>query len=338
MQGITPDNLQKKLKIFFNYFVGPVLLVWVIFTIYHQVHNQRNIFNTWQGVVASFTGPQWWKFPLVCILMFLNWGLEAAKWKLLVSGLQKISFGKAFKSIFSGQAFAFNTLNGTGEYIGRMFYLDEGNRLRAIALSIVGSLSQIIVTLVMGLFALVYLRFFVLDSEHQLKGLSKFWLNGLMFGLTFGTAVLIIVYFSLSWITALVEKIPFVSKYGFFIRKVEELHWKELTRILGLSFARYLVFVVQYLLLLQFFQVDANWLQLCWVVCVMFLVLAVVPSIALAELGLRGEVSIQLLGLLSTNTVGILFTATGIWFINRAVPALAGSLFILGKKLFKNKE
>jgi hypothetical protein len=69
----------------------------------------------------------------------------------------------------------------------------------------------------------------------------------------------------------------------------------------------------------------------------MFLILAVVPTIALAELGVRGKISIFLFGAFSTNTLGIVLTASTIWLINLILPALAGSLFVLGIKLFRNK-
>jgi hypothetical protein len=270
--------------------------------------------------------------------MLVNWGLEAKKWQLLMVGIQKVPFLRAFRAIFTGQAIAINTFNGVGEYVGRVVYLDEGNRLRAVALSIVGSLSQIIVTMVMGVIGLVYVKMNILDETHHLQGLNIFWLNGLMYALGFWTIVFLVMYFELSWITKLAEKIPFVAKYAFYIQKLEDFHWKELTRILVLSFIRYVVFVGQYLLLLQLFQVNAPWWQLASMVCVLFLVLAVVPTIPIAELGLRGNASKQLFGLLSANTLGIVFTAAGIWAINRVIPAIAGSLFILGLKLFKNSS
>jgi hypothetical protein len=267
--------------------------------------------------------------------MFVNWGLEARKWQILVRGIQHVSFIRAYRAIFSGQAFALNTVNGLGEYVGRAVYLDEGNRLRSISVTIVGSISQVIITFVMGLLGLMYMRLFLLKNSLQFNGLSVFWFNGLFWGLLLGTVALIIIYFSLAWVTRTFEKITFVSKYAFLIHKVAEFHWKELTRILSLSFFRYVVFVAQYLLLLQVFKVDASLISMGWLLCVMFLVLAIIPTIALAELGLRGELSILLIGLVSTNTIGIIFTATGIWLINRVIPALAGSLFILGVRLFK---
>ena len=286
-------------------------------------------------MAQNFSATEWRKFCLVIILMFVNWGLEAKKWQLLVKSIQKISFLRAFRAIFSGQAFALNTVNGVGEYVGRIVYLNEGNRLRAIAISIVGSFSQVIVTFVMGLLGLLYMRIFLLSNDHTFNGLSVFWFDALMWGLLIANILFIMLYFTLSWITKMFERIPIVSKYSFYIQEVENIHWKELTRILSLSFIRYVVFVAQYLLLLQVFKVDADWFSLAWLVCVMFLVLAIVPTITFAELGLRGELSIQLIGFVCTNTVGILFTATGIWLINKVIPALAGSLFILGVRLFK---
>lgn len=270
--------------------------------------------------------------------MFVNWGIESRKWQVLVSGVQKVSFWKAYRAVFAGQALAFNTLNRAGESAGRAIYLEEGNRLRGIILSLVGSMGQIIITFFIGLLGLLYLRFNILDNTHHLEGLSGFWLDSLIWVITVGIALFILLFFRLSWLIQLLEKIPFIGRHKFFVQKLEDFHWKELTRILFLSFCRYVVFVLQYILLLQVFEVEVNWIDAASMVCVMFLVLAIVPTIALAELGFRGKVSIQLFGLLSSNTVGIIATAAGIWIINLIIPAIAGSLFILGIRLFRNKQ
>ena len=67
------------------------------------------------------------------------------------------------------------------------------------------------------------------------------------------------------------------------------------------------------------------------------LILAIIPTFALAELGIRGKVSIFLLESFSRNYVGIISCTLGIWIINLVVPALIGSLLILGVKIFSNK-
>lgn len=274
---------------------------------------------------------------LVIVLMFLNWGIEARKWQVLVRGIQQVSFGRAFRAVFSGHAFGFNTINRLGESAGRALFLDEGNRLRGILLSVVGSMSQIVVTFVSGILGLLYMRWYILNNTRHLEGLSIVWLDALIYTISAGIVLFILLYFRLSWLIRLLEKIPFIAKHKFFVQKLEDFHWQELTRILFLSASRFVVFVVQYVLLLQVFEVAIDWADAASMVCVMFLVLAIVPTIALAELGFRGKISLQLFGLLSSNAIGIVATAAGIWIINLIIPAIAGSLFILGIRLFRNK-
>ena len=311
------------------------MFIWFSISIYKQISNQKDFLNTWDNIKNNFSVSQWISCIIVFLLMFVNWGIESKKWQIVIKEVEKISFGKAFRAVFSGQAFALNTINNIGEFVGRVLFLKEGNRLRAISVTMVGSLSQVIVTFVMGAVSLFLAR--LLFSQEGLGdgGVSAFWYIGLMFILTTCTILLLMVYYSLSWVIKAFEKRWFVKKYAFLIQKVEDFHARELTIILLFSFSRYIVFVLQYLILLHVFQVEANPLLLILMICIIFLILAIVPTIALTELGLRGQASVFMLGLVSTNTTGIMFTATVIWVINRAFPALAGSLFILGVKLFK---
>ena len=327
--------MKKKYKILINYIIGPIIFIWFSFSIYHQITQQKDLTQTWQTIKTSFSTMQWIKCFVVFLLMLINWGLESKKWQILIKDLEQISFLKSFKAVFSGQAFALNTINNLGEYVGRVLFLDEGNRLRAISLTMVGSMSQVLMTFIMGFFALLFSRILFIENGLGNGGLNSFWYTGLMFVLFTCTILLLMVYYSLSWITKAVEKLPFVKKYAFLIQLVENFTPKELTKILLFSFFRYVVFVIQYLLLLQVFEVNANPILLSLMVCVFLLILAIVPTIALTEMGLRGQISIQLIGILSPNTAGIVFTAAAIWFINRVFPALAGSLFMLGVKIFK---
>ncbi|BAV09144.1 hypothetical protein FLA_5192 [Filimonas lacunae] len=274
-------------------------------------------------------------FWVVMALSLVNWGIEARKWQVLVAPVQHITLWKAFKAVLSGLALSLFVPNRVGEYVGRILYMDEGNRLRSIALTLIGSVSQLIVTLVAGIGGLIYLRSYVLTEGRQLQGLSAFWFDGMLYAIIVGTVLLLLVYYKLSRITSIIERIPFVSKYSFFIQKVETFHWKELTNVLMLSVVRFVVFTAQYLLLMQVFEVHIGIIDGWWIICVMFLVLAIVPTIPIAELGVRGQASLQLFGLLSTNTIGIIATAAGIWGINLILPSLAGSLFILSIKLFR---
>ena len=73
---------------------------------------------------------QAWKFWLVIVLVFVNWGFEAKKWKLLITPIQKMSFFTAFKSVLTGVTLSLNTPNRIGEYGGRILYVKEGTGLK----------------------------------------------------------------------------------------------------------------------------------------------------------------------------------------------------------------
>jgi len=135
----------------------------------------------------------------------------------------------------------------------------------------------------------------------------------------------------------LLEKIPSSKKFINYFNVLEDFTAKLLLRLLSLSIFRYLVFVLQYILLLQVLHVEIFWFDCFWIISILFLVLAIVPSFAIADLGIRGKFSTGLLNLYSANTVGILGTTFGIWFINLFIPALAGSIMILGIRFFKEK-
>jgi hypothetical protein len=330
--------LNKKLKIFLNYFLGPILFIWLTFSLYQHISKQPNLEQSWAEIKGSFYGSQAWKVVLVIILMALNWGMEALKWKVLVRHIQPISFFTAYKAVLAGQSFAMNTPNRIGEYLGRVIYIGEGNRLRAIVITFIGSISQLIVTVLLGCISLLFLQQILADSSQQQAWVSLMWIRTSIWVLLVASAILLLIYFKISAIIKLVEKIPFVAKYAYFIQKLEEFEWRELLEVLALSFLRFCIFILQYYLLLQVFNVSIDFWLTAGLTCIMFLAMAVVPTIALAELGLRGQLAVLLFGIASNNTLGIVLTASGIWLINLVVPALAGSLFILGIKLFKNKK
>ncbi|WP_158559102.1 lysylphosphatidylglycerol synthase domain-containing protein [Deminuibacter soli] len=327
--------LKQRYKILLNYVIGPLLFIVLCWGIYRKIQTQPNLHSFLSTLQSAVTGEHSLLFWLVLALSLVNWGIEARKWQLLIKGIQRVGLWQAFKAVLSGLAFSLFIPNRAGEYVGRILYMSEGNRLRSVSLTIVGSISQLLVTLTAGLGGLIYLRVYLLPVNDNLRQLPSFWLDGLLYVTAFGVLILLLIYYKLAWLTTLFEKIPFVYKYRFLIEQLENFHWRELTRILVLSIGRFVVFIVQYLLLLSVFAVTMPVTTGVWLVCVLFLVLAIVPTIPIAELGVRGAVGIQLFGLISSNTTGILLTAAGIWCINIIVPALAGSLFILSIKLFK---
>lgn len=271
----------------------------------------------------------------VILLMFVNWGIEAVKWRLSIKKIQQVSFIKAFKAVLSGVSFSVSTPNRMGEYLGRVLYMDEGNRLKTISTTIVGSISQLIITLVAGCFGLIVL----LPKIKAASMITSPWTEVLLYGVIATIIVLTLFYFRLSWLIKWVDRLPRSNKYSYLVKALEDFNATLLLQLLSLSALRFIVFIIQYYLLFRLFDVHVSWWQGFWAVSVSFLVLAIIPTFAIAELGLRGKVSLKLLGLFSENGLGITLTTATIWFINLVVPAIIGSLLILGiKKIFTGKN
>jgi uncharacterized membrane protein YbhN (UPF0104 family) len=331
-------TLNKNIKIFLNYFLGPLLFIWLSISIYKQVKHQPDLETSWIKIKQSVQSAQIWNLAVVFILMFINWSIEAFKWKISIQPVQSISFFKSFRAVLSGVSFSVNTPNRIGEYLGRVLYIEEGNRLRAISLTIVCSMSQLIITLLLGLIGLFFLNGKIERSEMAAGFDPSIWLQVLRYGLIAGFLILTLFYFRLSILTGLLDKLRNKNRYTWVVNSLKTVHATLLLKLLSLSAIRYIVFVVQYFLLFRLFDVDITWWQCFWAVSVVFLVLAIIPTFAIAELGIRGKVSLKLIELFSANSLGISITTATIWLINLILPAIAGSLLIVSIKIFKNKN
>lgn len=326
----------RTLRIFISYFLGPVLFTWLSYSIYQQLRRQPGLEQSWLHIQDSFSSYRIWNLVAVVAMMLANWIIETFKWKLAVQKIQEVGFFTAFKAVLSGVSFSVSTPNRVGEYLGRVLYMNEGNRLKAISLTITGSISQLIVTLLMGWIGMIVLR-----KPIEASGMiSPFWLEVMLWGAGVTLLILTLFYFRLSVLVRWIDRLPGSKRYAWLIETLEDFNATLLFRLLSLSALRFVVFIVQYYLLFQLFDVHVSLWQSWWAVSVSFLVMAVIPTIALfTDLGLRGKVSLVLLGMFSSNNLGIGLTAVSIWFINLIIPALAGSLLILSiKKIVGNNK
>jgi hypothetical protein len=234
----------------------------------------------------------------------------------------------------SGCSITMLTPNRIGEYGGRILYVEEGNRIKAISLTIVGSMSQLLVTMIMGCAGLLFLRFF---SQTQ-SVLPELWGNVLIYLSVTITVVLSLFYLRIGWLVRTMEKVPALQKVVTHIRVLDEFDNIQLIRIFSLSLGRYMVFVLQYLLLLKVMNVEVGAVQGFWLIAVFYLVMALAPTIGFIELPLRVSACWAILKYFTDNELGVGATALGIWLINLVVPAIIGSLLILSIKIVKDKN
>ena len=135
-----------------------------------------------------------------------------------------------------------------------------------------------------------------------------------------------------------VERLPGVKRFSFLISALEDFDTLLLLRLLFFSFLRFLVFFIQYYLLFLLFDVNVSLWESFWAVNVSFLVLAIIPTIAVAELAQRGAIVLTIMKLFSSNVLGINLSTVCIWFINLIIPAIIGSLLILGLRKIVGKK
>ena len=122
-------KLNKKIKILVNYVLGPLLFIWLSYSLYKQISKQPDLPKAWEQLRQTLLTQVVFYIALVFLLMLLNWLIETWKWKLAIRKVQQVSLLKAFKAVLSGVSFSTTTPNRVGEYAGRVLFLDDGNRI-----------------------------------------------------------------------------------------------------------------------------------------------------------------------------------------------------------------
>jgi hypothetical protein len=324
--------LNKNIKLIFNYWLGPILFVILSVSLYRQIIRQPDLPQRWEQVKASWQQPAFW---FIFLLMLVNWGIESRKWQFQIRSLQPLSFFKAFQSVLAGSSITMLTPNRIGEYGGRILFIDPDKRLAAIPLTILGSISQLAITMLAGAVGFFYLR---LHASPASEPIEMPWFLNNFFGFmsVASSLLLLLLYFKVPMLTRWVARISFLKSLVKYLGAAEHVSRKLLLRILILSAIRYAVFILQYVWMLDLMNVDLDTLFAVCLLTQFFQVMVLAPTIGFTELPVRATAGTAILSLFSNNLVGIQATIFAIWLINIVVPALLGSVCILGVKLTKD--
>jgi hypothetical protein len=313
--------LNKSNKIALNYILGSAIAILLLWGIYLQVQKQLAKVDPevlWQ------TGPTYLLYAAL-LLMPLNLGLEAWKWHMLAGSAQKLSYRQAFASYLAGIAFSVVTPNRLGEYPGRLLYLKRKNPFRLISVSILGAVAQMLTLFIYGLLGLIYYNLFFATTFSVV----------VLIACAGCTVIVFIVYWRFETWLPVVEKIKWLRKYNVYGKLLKRFTSKEQLTILIISLVRYSIYTAQYLILLQWMNVDMPLIQGFFMSALFFWVIAIIPSVTLVELGERGQVGLYLFHHFSDNTVGILGATLGVWCINLILPAIIGSALLFRMRLIR---
>lgn len=335
-----------KVKKTWNILIKIALVAAAYGFLYHQLFFEKKADHILRAI-DTYSGSErvMWSLAGVLLLMGVNWGIEAYKWRYLLHMEETINVGRSLKAVFAGITVSIFTPNRTGEFLGRVFILRRTNPWRAIFITIVGSFSQLMVTLVAGYIAFVIFAYEYLLNEFSLS-------NYLFFAIAIFTGVVILLlmllYLNVGVLDPVLHRLirSRWRKVGQYFSVFSRFDTLKLVEVFGLSLLRYMVFSLQFILLLKAFKVPVSWPEGMMLVSVMFFVMTAIPTVTLAELGIRGSVTIGIFqiflqdaGLFSEAVKFSVFAASsGVWLINLALPAIIGTFFVFQLRFFKKNN
>lgn len=259
------------------------------------------------------------------LLVPANWAMESMKWRALTSKFDNLTFKESYLSILCGLSIGIFTPQRIGEYGGRILLLQKKNSWKGVLATFISSISQNIWNVSIGLIAAgMYLNKYVGAPQYIIVSYLTF-------------AILLIscafyVYYNLDTMTQWVKKVPFLNQNP----KVQKLARKrniytahDLTQINILSFIRYGIYAIQYILLLYFFGVSTSFLLLSIAVSTIYLVQSSIPIPPMFGILARAEIALIILGVSAANELSILSATFTLWIINLLIPSFLGLLVVL---------
>lgn len=303
-----------------------------IFVLYKKLIVNQNVSEVFNEIETTFTNKnQFILMSFALLLVPLNIFLECVKWRLQIKPIENISNWNSFISIFTGLSAGMFFPNRMGNFLGRIFMLEKGDRIKASLTTLVGGMAQMIATVSVGLIASL---FFV--EQHII-----------LICVIFIITLLIVMYFNIHLLKHFQFLIPkkFKEKTEKYFEVFSLYNKIELLKILILSFVRYFLYTFQFVLLIWAFKIPLNYFNAMIPISLTYLLMMIVPFITITEIAVRGSVSILvfekwlIMNDINTTFGMMVFSASSLlWIFNIAIPALIGLFLTYRLKFFRNKN
>ena len=309
--------------------------VFAIFLLYQQITNQTVAYQFDFSYLVTQVKDHWALIFFVLLMMFINWTLEAMKWSLLINKIEKVSLRFSLKAIFTGITLSAFTPNKIGEYGGRVLYLKKGNKIQGVLITFIGSMAQLLTTILFGSIAIIGLLY-IFPSVSQSIEFIEFPYYVYLLIIILVNSLLLFLFLNTEIFTKMASRISFLDRYKKFTVIFSLYKKQELIKVLLFGFARYIVFSVQFFILLKVLGVDIASLYAIVLIPIMFLVTSIFPVwTPITDVSFKLLVSMYLFGLFSTNYIGVSCATFSIWIINFILPALIGLVFLFNTKIYR---
>ena len=301
-----------------------VIAVYTVAYVYYKIFVGYTLDYWVQEYRHTVAGVNWVLVALATVLLLANWGLEAVKWRYLMRAHESVSLWLALKAVFSGTTISLITPNRIGEYAGRVVHLEKSDKVQAAFTTMVGSLSQLCVTVLLGCLCFM-LQLDVLLPQYNLTSRMVILMCTVVMLLS------LVLYYNMWVLGAVTSRFPLLHRFNRYLHVFEQYDMGQLTHVLLFSAVRYAVFTLQYLLLIHAFHVSISSSAALLMIPVIFLAQSLLPSFALTELGMRGPSAVFFFSLSATglSQAGIMLSAYSLWIINLIFPSLLGLILLL---------
>lgn len=325
-------ELSAKVKKSLNIGLRILVALLAFWFIYEQVFITGDFTNFREEISVKFEDSAFLSLLILALVfMPLNWGIEAFKWQLLISYVEKVSYVNSFRSVLTGISMSLFTPNRIGEFFGRVFTLKLNDPFKGVLLTIAGSVSQLMATLLFGLLASLFFirKYFNISETWQ-----WFFFAGIALFALIISLLMVMLFLRAPVLSAKVHSIirPGWKRIHEYIAVLQSVRRSTLLKVLLLSMLRYIVFSMQFYILLRAFNLGIPFLSAFVLISMTYFVMTAIPTVALVDMGIRGSVAIFFISSYFSDTAlvatQILSATTLIWIINLALPALLGLLFI----------
>ena len=320
-------SLSDKTKKILGITLKVVILLLVAWVLYRKLDNHQNLLAFERLMHQLGTNTVVITLSVVVFLMFVNWFLEAVKWRYLCRYIERISLWKSIQSVFCGLTWAVFTPNRIGEFGGRVLFLKPRKRIFGVVAMGVGALAQLVLTSVAGSLSIAWFvnRFFDIGV---VAGWAL-WLLAMAYAGFF-----LILYFNVKWIDGWMKRIAFLRKFHRFFEILTRYSRRELGVVFLNSLARFIVFTSQYCILMLVLIPSVDFVPMLLLIFILFFVQAALPTLDLFDFGVRSVTASYLYGHITDQDIAVMAIASSIWFINLILPAILGSVFVLKINFF----
>lgn len=301
-----------------------MVLLYLMYYLYQHFFVNKDFWTSIQLQLA--TGLEARKLPCLIfavVLLPVNWLLEVYKWHLLQYSTLQLSFYQSWKNVMKGVSFGLIMPQQLGDALGKMEHSTSNDRWDIGILSLFGGFVQSFMALMGGVVGVAFL----FENELGIAVVSI---------MTMGMVVVMAcIFYSVEILQFLQSKFlfKFLTSLNFKLTKII------LLKVVVLSLLRYLVFVSQFVLVLQLFANSFDKMKVVSAVMLTYFGKTFIPALnVFGDLGIRECAALWSFSYTSIAASTVFLCSMLVWMLNIVLPMLLGAYYLLETYFSKSKQ